>query len=146
MTIQNPPPTLESDTGKKHFSKSMRDIVAKCLVKDPSKRPSATQLLEHKFFKVRHARICMPCINLCKPLCCRRGNQWSCRRSRHSRGNLPSLTLVGGFVVCLHPVIDNSRPARSTRLPTERCPVKGLVLKTTSALHANPVMRHADGA
>ncbi len=53
MTIQNPPPTLESDTGKKHFSKSMRDIVAKCLVKDPSKRPSAAQLLEHKFFKVR---------------------------------------------------------------------------------------------
>ncbi len=52
MTIQNPPPTLESDTGKKHFSKSMRDIVAKCLVKDPSKRPSAAQLLEHKFFKV----------------------------------------------------------------------------------------------
>ncbi len=55
MTIQNPPPTLESDTGKKHFSKSMRDIVAKCLVKDPSKRPSAAQLLEHKFFKARHA-------------------------------------------------------------------------------------------
>ena len=53
MTIQNPPPTLESDTGKKHFSKSMRDIVAKCLVKDPNKRPSAAQLLEHKFFKVR---------------------------------------------------------------------------------------------
>ena len=31
----------------------MRDIVAKCLVKDTSKRPTATQLLEHKFFKVR---------------------------------------------------------------------------------------------
>jgi serine/threonine protein kinase len=53
MTIQNPPPTLEQDSGKKHFSKYMRDVVAKCLVKDPAKRPTAAQLLEHKFFKVR---------------------------------------------------------------------------------------------
>lgn len=54
MTIQNPPPTLESDSGKKHFSKAMRDIVGKCLIKDASKRPSAAQLLEHKFFKTAH--------------------------------------------------------------------------------------------
>eukprot|EP00891_Asterochloris_glomerata_P007781 jgi/Astpho2/7781/Aster-06073 len=54
MTIQNPPPTLESDSGKKHFSKAMRDIVGKCLMKDPSKRPTAQQLLEHKFFKTAH--------------------------------------------------------------------------------------------
>ncbi|CAL5219491.1 g1332 [Coccomyxa viridis] len=53
MTIQNPPPSLESDS-KKHFSKAMRDIVAKCLVKDPSKRPTAAQLLDHKFFKTAH--------------------------------------------------------------------------------------------
>jgi serine/threonine protein kinase len=53
MTIQNPPPTLEQDSGKKHFSKYMRDVVAKCLVKDPAKRPTAAQLLEHKFFKVQ---------------------------------------------------------------------------------------------
>ena len=33
---------------------AMRDIVAKCLVKDPTKRPSAAQLLEHKFFKTAH--------------------------------------------------------------------------------------------
>ena len=31
---------------------AMRDIVGKCLMKDPSKRPTAQQLLEHKFFKV----------------------------------------------------------------------------------------------
>ena len=31
---------------------AMRDIVAKCLVKDANKRPTAAQLLEHKFFKV----------------------------------------------------------------------------------------------
>eukprot|EP00884_Botryococcus_braunii_P013203 jgi/Botrbrau1/21884/Bobra.0249s0013.1 len=54
MTIQNPPPQLEADSGSKHFSKAMRDIVAKCLVKDPTKRPTAAQLLEHKFFKGAH--------------------------------------------------------------------------------------------
>lgn len=54
MTLQNPPPTLEQANSKKHFSKAMRDIVAKCLVKDPNQRPSASQLLEHKFFKTAH--------------------------------------------------------------------------------------------
>jgi len=51
MTLQNPPPTLD-DKGKKHFSKSMRDLVSRCLQKDPRCRPSAAQLLEHKFFKI----------------------------------------------------------------------------------------------
>ncbi|KAI7839495.1 hypothetical protein COHA_006762 [Chlorella ohadii] len=54
MTIQNPPPTLDSETSKKHFSKAMRELVSKCLVKDPAKRPTAAQLLEHKFFKTAH--------------------------------------------------------------------------------------------
>lgn len=54
MTIQNPPPTLDTDSSKKHFSKAMRELVAKCLVKDPTKRPTAAQLLEHKFFKTAH--------------------------------------------------------------------------------------------
>lgn len=54
MTLQNPPPTLESDSSKRHFSKAMRELVAKCLVKDPAKRPTAAQLLEHKFFKTAH--------------------------------------------------------------------------------------------
>ena len=51
MTIQNPPPTLDSEPCKKPYSKAMRDLVAKCLVKDPTRRPTAAQLLEHKFFK-----------------------------------------------------------------------------------------------
>jgi serine/threonine-protein kinase OSR1/STK39 len=54
MTLQNPPPTLDQADSKKHFSKAMRDIVAKCLVKDPTERPTAAQLLEHKFFKTAH--------------------------------------------------------------------------------------------
>lgn len=51
MTLQNPPPTLDDKGGKKHFSKNMRDVVSRCLQKDPSRRPTATALLEHKFFK-----------------------------------------------------------------------------------------------
>ena len=55
MTLNNPPPTLDqSPDSKKHFSKAMRDIVAKCLMKSPSERPTAGQLLEHKFFKTAH--------------------------------------------------------------------------------------------
>jgi len=50
MTLQNDPPKLE-DTDKKHFSRAMRELVAACLQKEPSKRPTATKLLDHKFLK-----------------------------------------------------------------------------------------------
>ncbi|GAV60885.1 Pkinase domain-containing protein [Cephalotus follicularis] len=50
MTLQNPPPALED----KKFSKSFKEMVAACLVKDPKKRPTAEMLLKHRFF--RHAR------------------------------------------------------------------------------------------
>ncbi|KXZ56373.1 hypothetical protein GPECTOR_1g330 [Gonium pectorale] len=50
MTLQNPAPTLE-DKGKKHFSKALKDLVTRCLQKEKDKRPTAAQLLEHKFFK-----------------------------------------------------------------------------------------------
>ncbi|KAI7724977.1 hypothetical protein M8C21_011198, partial [Ambrosia artemisiifolia] len=46
MTLQNAPPGLDYERDKK-FSK----MIASCLVKDPSKRPSATKLLKHYFFK-----------------------------------------------------------------------------------------------
>ncbi|KAJ8632208.1 hypothetical protein MRB53_025544 [Persea americana] len=36
---------------KKKFSKAFKDMVASCLVQDPSKRPSAEKLLKHPFFK-----------------------------------------------------------------------------------------------
>lgn len=54
MTLQNPPPTLDQPDNKKAFSKAMKDLVAKCLIKDPLQRPTAAQLLEHKFFKSAH--------------------------------------------------------------------------------------------
>ncbi|XP_022717307.1 serine/threonine-protein kinase fray2-like [Durio zibethinus] len=53
MTVQNAPPRLDYDCDKK-FSKSFKDMVAMCLVKDPRKRPTAEKLLKHSFFK--HAK------------------------------------------------------------------------------------------
>ncbi|KAJ7300202.1 hypothetical protein O6H91_Y041400 [Diphasiastrum complanatum] len=49
-TLQNVPscPNGEQD---KHFSKSFKEMVAMCLVKDPIKRPTAEKLLKHTFFK-----------------------------------------------------------------------------------------------
>ncbi|WIA42603.1 hypothetical protein OEZ86_008578 [Tetradesmus obliquus] len=51
MTLQGPPPQLEASCGSRHFSRGMREVVARCLNKDPKKRPTAKELLEHKFFK-----------------------------------------------------------------------------------------------
>ncbi|KAJ9549674.1 hypothetical protein OSB04_022217 [Centaurea solstitialis] len=50
MTIQNAPPGLDYDRDKR-FSKSFKEVVAMCLVKDQTKRPTAEKLLKHSFFK-----------------------------------------------------------------------------------------------
>lgn len=52
LTLQDPPPTpaVYADNPKS-FSKAFVKMVASCLQKDPSKRPSAKELLKHKFFK-----------------------------------------------------------------------------------------------
>mmetsp|Transcript_3879 Transcript_3879/g.5196 ORF Transcript_3879/g.5196 Transcript_3879/m.5196 type:complete len:498 (+) Transcript_3879:73-1566(+) len=44
---KSPPPTL----GDGDWSSAFKDFVAKCLVKDPKQRPSATDLLNHPFVK-----------------------------------------------------------------------------------------------
>ncbi|CAH9092131.1 unnamed protein product [Cuscuta epithymum] len=50
MTLQNAPPGLDYERDKK-FSKSFKQMIGSCLVKEPSKRPSAKRLLKHSFFK-----------------------------------------------------------------------------------------------
>ncbi|XP_022721690.1 serine/threonine-protein kinase BLUS1-like isoform X7 [Durio zibethinus] len=50
MTLQNAPPGLDYERDRK-FSKSFKQMIASCLVKDPNKRPSAKKLLKHSFFK-----------------------------------------------------------------------------------------------
>ncbi|CAM8962484.1 unnamed protein product [Rhodiola kirilowii] len=53
MTLQNAPPGLDYERDKR-FSKSFKELVSICLVKDPKKRPTSEKLLKHRFFK--HAR------------------------------------------------------------------------------------------
>ncbi|XP_041007541.1 serine/threonine-protein kinase BLUS1 isoform X2 [Juglans microcarpa x Juglans regia] len=50
MTLQNAPPGLDYERDKR-FSKSFKEMVATCLVKDPKKRPASEKLLKHHFFK-----------------------------------------------------------------------------------------------
>ncbi|XP_042427134.1 serine/threonine-protein kinase BLUS1-like isoform X2 [Zingiber officinale] len=53
MTLQNAPPGLDYERDKR-FSKSFKEMLATCLVKDPKRRPTSEKLLKHPFFK--HAR------------------------------------------------------------------------------------------
>ncbi|KAJ7919070.1 kinase-like protein [Mycena leptocephala] len=50
-TIQEAPPTLHREGGTYKYSRAFKEIVDSCLVKDPSKRPTAEELLQSPFFK-----------------------------------------------------------------------------------------------
>ncbi|KAH8120664.1 kinase-like protein [Phellopilus nigrolimitatus] len=50
-TVQEEPPAFMRESGQHKFSKAFKDIVESCLAKDPSRRPSAAELLESPFFK-----------------------------------------------------------------------------------------------
>lgn len=58
-----PPPPPPPQTNPELMPQAMRELVTKCLVKDPTKRPTAAQLLDHKFFKTVglcvHVHVCV---------------------------------------------------------------------------------------
>lgn len=44
---KSPPPRLEGNT----YSQSFKDFIAQCLIKEPEHRPTAKELLRHKFIR-----------------------------------------------------------------------------------------------
>jgi serine/threonine protein kinase len=50
LTLNHDPPTLDRDKTKHKYSKTFKEMIDMCLQKDPTKRPSAERLLQHKFF------------------------------------------------------------------------------------------------
>lgn len=49
--LHNDPPKLDRKAGNHRYSQEFKEIIESCLVKDPSQRPTAAQLLETQFFK-----------------------------------------------------------------------------------------------
>ncbi|TFK41307.1 kinase-like domain-containing protein [Crucibulum laeve] len=50
-TIQDDPPSLNREGGTYKYSRTFKEVVDSCLVKEPSERPTAEELLQTPFFK-----------------------------------------------------------------------------------------------
>ncbi|KAM6497979.1 STE/STE20/FRAY protein kinase [Amanita muscaria] len=50
-TVQEDAPTIDREGGTFKYSRAFKDIVDRCLAKDPTKRPTAEELLQTPFFK-----------------------------------------------------------------------------------------------
>lgn len=51
ISVQDAPPKFARESEHHKFSKAFKEIVEACLSKDPSRRPSAVELLDTPFFK-----------------------------------------------------------------------------------------------
>jgi serine/threonine-protein kinase OSR1/STK39 len=51
--VQGAPPTLDREGGVHKYSRAFKEVVERCLAKDPSLRPTAAQLLQTPFFQER---------------------------------------------------------------------------------------------
>uniref|UniRef100_A0A914V559 non-specific serine/threonine protein kinase n=1 Tax=Plectus sambesii TaxID=2011161 RepID=A0A914V559_9BILA len=55
LTLQNEPPTLDTNADRKdqykNYGKGIRQVIKDSLQKDPTKRPTASELLKYPFFK-----------------------------------------------------------------------------------------------
>lgn len=49
--LHQAPPTLDRKGGQHQYSKELKEIIESCLVKDPTQRPTAAQLLEMPYFR-----------------------------------------------------------------------------------------------
>ncbi|TCD61150.1 hypothetical protein EIP91_008844 [Steccherinum ochraceum] len=49
--VTSTPPTLDRDAGPHKYSRAFQEIVERCLMKDPARRPSAAELLATPFFR-----------------------------------------------------------------------------------------------